>query len=60
MDDDAVIDLATVWLALDDVVECGALAASATFLTAHGLVCVATGPDGRAITVNGERVPMEA
>ena len=59
MDDEHVIDLTAVWRALDDVRDCGALAASATFLTAHGLVCVAAGPNGRAMSVNGESVPME-
>ena len=54
-----MIDLAVVWRALDDVRECGALVASATFLTSHGLVAVASGPDGRALTVNGQRVPVE-
>jgi hypothetical protein len=56
---DDTIDLTTVWAALEAVCDCGALAASATFLTSHGLVAVAMGPRGRALSVNGERIPLE-
>jgi hypothetical protein len=36
-----------------------AVAVSATFLNAHGMITVAVGPDGHAISVNGEKVPIE-
>lgn len=58
-DDEHMIDLARVWAALDDVRECGAISVAATFLTGHGLVCVACGPSGRALSVNGERVALD-
>ena len=54
-----MIDLAHVFTVLDEVRDrTGALVASTTFLTAHGLVGIVSGPDGRAMTVNGERVPL--
>lgn len=53
------LDLAEVWALLDGLVaDSGALAASAVFLTPHGLVYVSSGPSGHAISVNGERVPV--
>jgi hypothetical protein len=37
----------------------GALAASATFLTVHGLIAVASGPDGRSLSVDGQTVLLD-
>jgi hypothetical protein len=55
-----VIDLARVFAALDHVRDqTGALVATTTFYTSHGLVSVASGPDGRVVSVNGERVPLD-
>lgn len=53
-------DLARVWALLDQLVEAGAVAAAATFFTRHAVVVVTSSrDDGRGMTVNGERVPME-
>jgi hypothetical protein len=48
-----------VWRALEAVRDCGALAASATFLTVHGLIAVASGPDGRSLSVDGQTVLLD-
>jgi hypothetical protein len=55
-----MINLKAVWSALDDVRNCGALAASATFLTSHGLVSIATGPEGRSLSVDGQTIELDA
>ena len=54
-----MIDLAAVYLALEAVRERGALEASATFLTAHGLVDVVSGPDGRCIRAHGTTLELD-
>jgi hypothetical protein len=59
MTDEHAIDLEAVWRALDAVRDCGALAASATFLTVHGLIAVASGPDGRSLSVDGQTVLLD-
>jgi uncharacterized C2H2 Zn-finger protein len=59
LDNNDHVDLGAVWARLDDVRELGALAVSATFLTTHGLVSIASGPDGRAMAVNGAPIPLE-
>lgn len=40
--------------------EWGYVAVSGTFVVPNGLITIAVGPDGRVMTVNGERVPLEA
>jgi hypothetical protein len=59
MNEDDSMDLAAVYALLEDLYTLGAVAASAMFLTGHGLVTLAYGPAGRAMAVNGEAVPIE-
>jgi hypothetical protein len=50
-----VHDLPSIFAALDNVREHGALIASATFVTAHGDVVIEAGPLGHAVVAHGER-----